>query len=169
MWKRQVSQVESVKGKKSKVDQHIKEDILNSYRFSKSLGINLVVYARNDETDTVIMRDFAAKKFGVFGVKGEDQIEKMFRAIITLLTENREKTLAGLKYGVGEKLKDFLDNVKENEQFQILEINGKQTIAIDDKFRVNLNFHDGYVKIGLLNLQKEGDLNLVHTGIHLFL
>ena len=102
-------------------------------------------------------------------MKGEEQIKKMFRGIITLLTANEEKTLVGLKYGVDKKLKDFLDSTKGNEQSQIIHINDKPTVVIDDKFRVNLNFHEGYVEIGLLKLQKEGDLNLVHTGVYLFM
>ena len=62
-----------------------------------------VAYVRDDEDDTMLIRELNTdkKRYTVFGLKGYEQLEKMYYAMISLLKSHEQSIIkkGNFKYG----------------------------------------------------------------------
>ena len=138
----------------------VKSDILVREQHAKSLGGDVVVYARAaDPEETLIVRRLQCALFNAFGLKGRESMELLFRGIIKLLAEN-STVLQGLRYGVGEKLTKFIDVLDEIDDVQTSE----DGVRLGEDVLINLQSSNKYPQIGRLSRKDNGEV----FGVHLF-
>ena len=138
-----------------------KEEILKNEVNARSLGNTKVAYSRRgEEDDTLVLRDlYEHTTFDRFGVKGVQEIEWIYYAILNVLKEQRVSLVKGMRFGDGVLCK-LLDGLSEHD----LEGMRAALEKTNDKTRVELKNFKGCHKFELLRFDGEKLMN----GIYFF-
>ena len=116
---------------------------------------------RGEKNDTLVLRDlYEHTRFDRFGVKGVQEIERIYYVMLNELKEKREYLVKGMRFGGDTRLCEMLDGLSE-EDLEGLRAALEKT---DDKTRVEIKDFNGYYKLELLRFS-EGKLM---NGIYFF-
>ena len=139
-----------------------KASILENESNAKSLGRTKVVYSRRgEEKDTLIVRDmYGDTCFDRFGVKGVTQLERVFYAIISVLSEHRTMLLKRMRYG-GDALWNLLDGLSDNDRDEMK--NALEAIA--PTMKIELKKIETYPQLTLFQYNDDKTLK---NGIYLY-
>ena len=139
-----------------------KEKLLKNEANARSLGKTKVAYSRRgEENDTLVLRDLSEHtRFDRFGVKGVQEIERIYYVMLNELKKKRENLVKGMRFGGDTRLCEMLDGLSEED----LEGMRAALEKTDDQTRVVIKDFSGYYKLELLRFSEEKLMN----GIYFF-
>ena len=131
-----------------------------------NLSKTKVVYVRDNEDDTMLIRELNThkKRYTAFGLKGYDQLEKMYYAMISLLECHKQSIIKKGNFKYGE-LECFLESLTEKDHGNMKEFVGDHTEIKTGQVKLRLILGE-YPRLGLFFFKSDGTTPL--TGIYLF-
>ena len=89
-----------------------KEKLLKKEANARSPGKTKVAYSgRGEEDDTLVLHDLCERTR--FGVKGVQEIERIYYVMLNELKEKREYLVKGMRFGGDTRLCEMLDGLSE--------------------------------------------------------
>lgn len=142
-----------------------KKDILENEANATSLAKTKVAYSRRgEEEDTLVVRDlYNATRFDRFGVKGVDQLERVFYIILDALNEHRTTLLKRMRFG-GDALRDLLDGLSDSDRDGMRAALDEYD-AISSTTKIELKKLETCPQLSLMQYTEKGNLK---NGIYLF-
>ena len=128
-----------------------------------------VAYVRDDEDDTMLIRELNTdkKRYTAFGLKGYEQLEKMYYAMISLLKSHEQSIIKKDNFKYGE-LECFLESLTKKDHEKMKEFDGDQTEIKTGQVKLRLILGE-YPRLGLFFFKSSDEGSAPLTGIYLFI
>lgn len=143
-----------------------KASILENEANAMSLAKTKVVYSRRgEEKDTLVVRDlFPRARFDRFGIKGIDQLKRIFYIILGTASEHRTTLLKRMRYG-GDAFRSLLDGLSNDDREGMRTALDDVDNSITPSMKITLKNLETYPQLELLQYDADGTLA---NGIYLY-